>query len=82
MPLTPGQRHIYGSGYNYLVQTWMPDGTVWLLCLGGSDPHDHRMHVSDLWGPNETVLAENVIPRGPPAWIIARFNQIPPGQLP
>ena len=75
MPLTPGQRRLYRGEYNYMSQEWQPDGSCILTISGGKGDRTHRMHVQDLWGPNETVLSEEVIPPGPPAHIAARLKE-------
>lgn len=75
MPLTPGQRRLYRGEYNYMTQEWQPDGSVILTITGGGHPEGRRMHIQDVWGPNETVLDEQVIPPGPPPHIQARFQE-------
>ena len=75
MPLTPGQRRLYGGGYNYMSQAWQPDGTVAIVLTGGRLPIGHLMHVAGLWGEHEEVLTEIVIPPGPPSWIQQRLEE-------
>ena len=79
MPLTPGQRRLYSGEYNYMSQEWQPDGSVIVTVTGGKLPIGHRLHVRDLWGPDEDVLSEEVVPPGPPPWIQDRFDQLPGG---
>jgi len=73
--MTPGQRRLYSSDYNYLNEEWQPDGSVVVTVSGGRSGQVHRMHVADLWGEHEEVLAEEVIPPGPPPWIQERLEE-------
>ena len=75
MPLTPGQRRLYRGEYNYMQQEWQPDGSCIVTITGGSHPDGRRMHISDLWGPAETVLSEDALPPGPPPHIRQRLAE-------
>lgn len=75
MALTPGQRRLYSGDYNYMNQEWQPDGSVIVTITGGRSGQVHLLHVRDLWGQNEEVLHEEVIPPGPPPWIKARLAE-------
>jgi hypothetical protein len=75
MALTPAQRRLYSGDYNYLNQECQPDGSVIVTISGGPSGQVHRLHVRDLYGPDEEVLSEEVIPPGPPAHIQARLDQ-------
>ncbi len=82
MPLTPGQRRLYAGEYNYLTQNWQADGSCILEINGKGHPTGIRMHVQDLFGQNETVLSEEVLPPGPPAWMRARLEDAQRGPPP
>jgi len=75
MPLTLGQRRLYSGDYNYMWQEWQSDGTVIVTISGGRAGQVHRMHIRDLWGPDEEVLDERLIPPGPPPHIAARLQE-------
>ena len=75
MPLTPGQRRLYRGEYNYMAQEWQPDGSVIVTIVGGGHPDGRRMHITDLYGPAETVLSDDVIPPGPPQYILDRQQE-------
>ena len=75
MPLSPGLRRLYSGDHNLVHQDWQDDGSVIVTIAGGRLPFAHRLHVRDLYGPDEEVLSEEVIPPGPPAHIQARLDQ-------
>jgi hypothetical protein len=75
MLLTPGQRRLYSGDYNYLSQAGQPDGTVIVTISGGQSGQTDRMHIRDLWGENEEVLTEEIMPSGPPLHIAARLAE-------
>ena len=75
MPLPPGQRRLYRGEYNYMHQDWQPAGSCWVTIDGGSHPQGYRMHIQNLWGPNETVLFEEVGGTPTPGWMQARLAQ-------
>jgi len=76
MPMTPGQRRLYSGDYNYLHQAWQDDGTVIVTVSGGKSGQVHRLHVRDLWGKDEEVITEEIMPSGPPPHIQARFDEL------
>lgn len=75
MPLSPGQRRLYSGDFSSMSKKWQADGSVILTLHGGTLPIGHRLHVRDLWGENEEVLSEEVLPPGPPPWIQNRLDE-------
>ena len=47
--------------FNTMNQTWQPDGSVVIVLAKRGDDAKHRLHVRDLYGPEETVISDEVI---------------------
>lgn len=72
--LSKGQQLLYTSQANFIHQDWQADGTVIVTLSRHGDPNEIVMHVSDLYGPNETVINETVRPKVNPI-IAGRITQ-------
>ncbi len=75
MALSPGQKRLYLGDYNDMGQEWQDDGSVIVTLNGGGSPGEHRLHVYDLWGPDEEVLVELEEPDSPPAYLVQRMKE-------
>lgn len=75
MPLSPALQRLYRGDFNYMSQEHQPDGTVIITLVGGSQAVGHRVHVRDLYGPNETVLSEEEISPTPPPHLKQRLDE-------
>ena len=75
MALSPGHARLYAGDFNVMSQEWQDDGTVILTLHRHADSHAVRLHVSNLYGPLEMILAEDTVPIGPPAHILARQQE-------
>ena len=73
--MKPGLKKLYTGDFNKMSQEWQQDGTV-IITLSRPDEHmSYRFRVQDLYGEHEEVLEHDVIPTGPPQWIIDRMKE-------
>lgn len=75
MPLSPGLKRLYLGDFNVMSQQWQADGSVVLTFFRHADAAAVRLHVSDLYGPNENIIGEVDIPIAPAAHITARQHE-------
>ena len=75
MAPSPGHKRLYAGDFNVMNQEWQRDGTVILTFYRHAHSHAVRLHVSNLYGPLEMILAEYTVPIGPPAHILARQQE-------
>ncbi len=74
-PLSPGQHRLYRGDFNTMQQVWQPDGSVILHLYSHGEPNKTVIHVSDLYGPNETVIEEHLEDMTPPGHVKSRQAQ-------
>lgn len=70
-----GGKKLYAGEFNNLSQEWQPDGSVIITLSERTKKVKYRMHVKDLYGENEEVLEHEVIPTGPPPWVLDRMKE-------
>jgi len=55
-----GIEKLYKGDFNYMEQEWQPDSTVIITLAKRGEGKVYVLHVYDLYGKNEEVLAEEV----------------------
>lgn len=72
-----GLRRLYSSDFNVMSQEQpddMPEVTIVTLFKEGENK-SYRFKVKDLYGEHEEVLEHEVIPAGPPQWVLDRMEE-------
>ena len=70
-----GLKKLYSGDFNDMTQQKQPDGSVVITLSKRGEKVAYRFRVKDLYGPNEEVLEHEVIPIGPPHWVIDRMEE-------
>lgn len=78
--MKPGLRKLYSGDFNSMTQGWQPDGSVIITLAKDGEKKSYRLKVKDLYGENEEVLEHEVIPTGPPQWVIDRMEEAKHGK--
>lgn len=69
-----GIEKLYTGDFNDMTQEWLPDGSVIVTLSKRGEDKTYRFRVRDLYGEHEEVSEEQVIPVGPPPWILDRMK--------
>ena len=75
-----GHRRLYSGNFNTMIQEWQPDGSVIITLAKDGEKKSYRLKVKDLYGQNEEVLEHEVIPTGPPQWVLDRMKEAQHGK--
>ena len=78
--MKPGLRKLYSGDFNSMSQEWQPDGSVIITLGKDGEKNSYRLKVKDLYGQNEEVLEHEVIPTGPPQWVLDRMKEAQHGK--
>lgn len=74
-----GLRKLYSGDFNYMSQERQPDSSVIITLSKRGEHKTYRFKVRDLYGEHEEVLEHEVIPTGPPQWILDRMEEAKKG---
>lgn len=69
---------LHDGEFNNMSQEWQPDGTVIITLSKRGEDKVYELQVKDLYGKDEKVLKERVIPVVIPDWIKNRVKPQPP----
>lgn len=62
MTLSDEQKRLYSGDFNHIAQEWQADGSCVVRFWRTGEAERVEMHVTDLYGPSETVVsAETVV---------------------
>ena len=70
-----GHTKLYSGDFNTMAQQCQPDGSVIITLSKRGEKVTYRFRVRDLYGPQEELLEHQVIPTGPPPWVIDRMRE-------
>lgn len=70
-----GHKKLYSGDFNSMSQEWQPDGSVIITLSKEGEKKAYKFKVTDLYGENEEVTEHQVIPTGPPQWVIDRMEE-------
>lgn len=66
---------LYNGDFQSMEQNWQPDGSVIITLSKDNEDKIYRFRVKDLYGEHEQVIEHEVIPTGPPPWVIDRMKE-------
>jgi len=56
-----GLKNLRAGNFNSVDYAWQADGTVIITLAKRGEGKIYKLHIKDLYGPNEEVLSEEVI---------------------
>lgn len=74
-----GLKKLKAGDFNSMTQAPQPDGSVIITLSKRGENKTYRFRVRDLYGEHEEVLEHEVIPTGPPQWVLDRMKEAKKG---